>query len=398
MGTKNLYIVFFLSILFAVGCTEPFEIESQGYESVLVVESTITDEMKSQIVKLSKTSTLDTNAVLWENNAAVKVLGSNGEDFNFSQDYETGYYVSDREFSAQPNVSYTLKINTSDGRSYASSEVDLPPSITIDELYTDRIVESSQSKDGVEVLVNTNDPSGAAKYFRYEYEETYKVVVPNPSPWTVEIVDYVAYPKSYRLVLTPRDPEEICYSTEYSTGIIQTTTTELNENKVFRFPVKYLSKNDSKLRDRYSILVKQYVQSVEAFTFYKILKELGSVGSLLSQGQPGYVAGNITSDANPDDKVLGFFEAASVDSRRIFFNYDDFEFSKPPYFIDCEILRLDYNESSDPDDRTPLFNYIKYFDYQVITGSDTGIYRIAQPECSVCTYFSSNIRPDFWED
>src|SRR5690606_13165967 len=124
--------------------------------------------------------------------------------------------------------------------------------------------------------------------------------------------------------LTPREPEIICYSTEYSTGINQTTTTELNENRVVRFPVKYLSKLDAKMQTRYSILVKQYAQSLEAYTFYKIVKELGSVGNLLSQGQPGYVAGNMVSEANPEEKVLGFFEASSMTSKRIYFNYENF--------------------------------------------------------------------------
>ena len=398
MGTRIFYIIFLSILLFELGCTEPFEIESEGFESVLVVESTITNEMKSQVVKLSRTSTLDTNVVLFENNAVVNVLGSNGEEFNFSQDYGTGNYVSDLEFNAKPNVSYTLKIDTQDGKHYTSSEVILPPSVEMDAVYAERVVAPNQDKDGVQVLVNTEDPMGNAKYFRYEFEETYKIVTPNPSRYTVEIFDYVAFPKSYRLVLTPRDPEEICYSTEYSTGIIQTSTTELNENKVSRFPVKYLSKNDAKIQTRYSILVKQYVQSVEAYTFYKILKELGSVGSLLSQGQPGYVAGNIIEDTNPDEKVLGFFDVSSMSVRRIYFNYEDFDLQKPPYFIDCEILTLDYNKARDPDERSALYNSIKYFDYQVLTGSTTGIYRIVQPECSVCTYFSSNVKPDFWED
>src|SRR5690606_29594844 len=129
------------------------------------------------------------------------------------------------------------------------------------------------------------------------------------------------YTTSFRseVLITPREPEEICYSTEYSTGINQTATTELNENRVFRFPVKYLSKLDPKIQTRYSILVKQYVQSVEAYTFYKIVKELGSVESLLSQSQPGYVAGNVVSDADPDEKVLGFFEASSMTEKRIYF-------------------------------------------------------------------------------
>ncbi len=400
---KNIFYIALLSILlFQSGCTEPYEIESNGYEDVLVVESTITDEMKSQIVKLSRTSTLDTNVVNFENNAIVNIYGDNGENYSFSQDADSGYYVSDRKFSAQPNVSYTLKIKTQDGRSFTSTPVTLPTSIALDEVYAERIIDANQNKDGIQVLVNTEDPTGREKYFRYEYEETYKIVAPYPSPYTFEITDYIAYPLSYTIVLYPREPEVICYSTEFSTGINQIATTDLNENRVFHFPVKYLSKNDAKVRTRYSILVKQYVQSVEAYTFYKILKELGSAGNILSQGQPGYVSGNMVSEANPDEKVLGLFEASAMTSKRIYFNYEDFGLEEPPYFVDCEVVNLDYWDNTalddDPDERRDLKNYLQYFDYQITHVTTTGIYTIVQPECSVCTYFSSNIKPDFWED
>lgn len=398
MGTRIFYIVSLLILLFQTACTEPHEIETHDYERILVVESTITDEMKSQIVKLSKTSTLDTTIVLYEYNATVNVLSSEGESYRFSQDYDSGYYLSDREFKAQPNITYTLKINTEDGRNFTSSAVNLPPVVPMNDVYAAPVSEASQNKDGVEVLVNTEDLTGNAKYFRYEYEETYKIKVPNPSQFYAEIVNYIPNPESYQIVLTNREPEEICYSTEYSSGIIQTSTTEFNENRVVKFPVKYLSKEDSKFRERYSILVKQYVQSAESYTFYKILKDLGSVGSLLSQVQPGYVIGNMSEESNPNEKVIGFFEASSVSSRRIFFSYEDFGLSKPPYFTECEVIILDYNKFRDPDDRAALFNFITYYDYQVLSGSSTGIYRIIKPECSVCTYFSSNIKPDFWED
>lgn len=402
METRIFYIILISALFLGVGCTEEYDIKSEGFESVLVVESTITDEMKQQIVKLSRTSTLDTNAILFENNATVNVLGSNGEEFTFSQNSDTGYYVSDQEFSAQPNISYTLKINTQEGKHYTSSEVVLPPSINMDEVYAERIVTTVDDKDGIEVLVNTEDPTGNAKYFRYEYEETYKIIAPYPSPYTAEIINFDDEFYTFEVVLSPREPEIICYSTEYSTGINQTTTSELTENRVVRFPVKYLSKLDAKIQARYSILVKQYVQSVEAYTFYKVLKELGSVASLLSQNQPGYVAGNMVSEANPDEKVLGFFEASSMTSKRIYFNYEDFGLEKPPYFIECEMFILDYNDNTeldnDPNERQTLFTYISYFDYQVVSFYQGTLYKIVQPECSVCTYFSSNIKPDFWED
>lgn len=402
MKTRILFTVLFGIFLFQMGCTEPYEIETVDYESVLVVESTITDEVKPQIVKLSKTSSLENTQILIENNANVTVVGNNGDSFSFSQDNDTGFYVSNQSFQAQLNVNYTLNIVTQDGKQYSSSTVTLTPLVDIDEVFAERIVDPTNDKDGVQVFVNTEDPTGNSKYFRYEYEETYKITTPYPSRFITNIINYNTSTGTYDVELIEREPEEICYSSEISTGISQTTTTELNENRVFRFPARYLSKFDPKIQTRYSILVKQYVQSVEAYTFYKIVKELGSVGSLLSQGQPGYVAGNMVSEANPDEKVLGFFEASSMTSKRIYFNYEDFGLAKPPYFVDCELLILDYNDNTtldnDWDERETLYYYVTSLNYQVIRLAQGTLYTVVQPECGLCTSFSSNVRPDFWED
>ncbi|MCG2430448.1 DUF4249 domain-containing protein [Aequorivita xiaoshiensis] len=402
MKAYQLYTILFAIFLSLWACTEPYEIETVDFESVLVVESTITDEFKLQTVKLSKTTTLENPEILYENNATVVVNTSTGSTFDFIWDDIKKHYISEIPFRAEPNVTYTLSIITQDGKRYSSSEVVLPPSVEMTEVYTERVVNTAEHKDGAHVLVNTEDPTGSAKYFRYEYEETYKIVAPNPSPYYAEIVNYDFTLGTYEVILTPREPEEICYTTEYSTGIIQTSTTELNDNSVNRFPVKYLSKNDAKMQTRYSILVKQYVQSVDAFTFYKVIKELGSIESLLSQSQPGYVAGNITSENNPNTKVIGFFEASSMTSKRIYFNYEDVGLEKPPYFVDCEVLTLDYNDATvlddDPNERETLYQLITYNDYQVLSVNTSLIYQVVQPECSVCTYFSSNVRPDFWID
>lgn len=402
MKKRILYVGLFAMLIFQFGCTEPFEIETIDFESVLVVESTITNEVKPQIVKLSKTTSLENPEILLVNDANVSVTGSNGENYSFYWDSETGNYLSQNSFSAEPGVSYTLNITTAEGKRYTSSAVKTPQPVEIGKLYAERIVDATEEKDGVQVLVDTEDPTGNAKYFRYEYEETYKIVAPYPSSFNAEIFDFEPISGTYQVILTPKEPEEICYSTEFSTGINQTATTELNENRVFRFPVKYLSKFDAKIQTRYSVLVKQYVQSVEAYTFYKIIKELGSIESLLSQGQPGYVAGNIFSEENPDEKVLGFFETSSLTTKRIYFNYDDFGLQKPPYFVDCDLLLLDYRDNSeldgDPDEREIIRTYIQFYDYQVVSFAQGFLYTIAKPECTQCTYFSSNVKPDFWED
>ncbi len=400
--TKILYIAFISIFLLQIGCTEPFEIETLDYESVLVVESTITDELKPQIVKLSRTSTLESSAILTENDATVIITGNTGESYSFSQDVETGVYISNEAFSAQPNVLYTLNIKTSNARNYSSSTISLTPEVAMEKVFVERVVDPVDNKDGVQVLVTTKDPTGQSQYFRYEYEETYKVIAPYPSSYTFEIINFDVKNYTYEVVVTPREPEITCYTTELSTGILQTATENLNDNQVLRFPVRYLSKEDAKLQTRYSLLVKQFVQSVEAYTFYKKIKELGSIQSLLSQSQPGYVRGNITSENDPDEKVLGFFDASSVTSKRIYFNYEDFGLEKPPYFVACNKLVLDYRDNStldnDPNEREIIYTYLKHFDYQIVDYGQPFLFTIAKQECSVCTSFSSNVKPDFWVD
>lgn len=331
-------IASFLMIFGNFACTEPYEIESKTFERILVVEGTITDQPDHQIIKISRTTPLDNKAIAYESNAKVSVAGSDGSKFNFTQDVNTGFYVSDQAFAAEPGISYILNILTADGKHYLSSPAVLPPTVPINKLYAERIVDPPGNKDGVQVLVDTEDTSGKAKYFRYEYEETYKITAPYPSPYIAEIINFDPVAFTFEIALTPREPEQICYSTEISSGISQTSTTELGENKIFRFPVRYLSKLDARLQTRYSILVKQYVQSLEAYTFYKIIKEMGSIESLLSQGQPGYVMGNIENADDADEKVLGFFEVSTTTSKRIFFDYMDFGLPKPPYFYECEVL------------------------------------------------------------
>ena len=50
----------------------------------------------------------------------------------------------------------------------------------------------------------------------------------------------------------------------------------------------------------------------------------------------------LQSTTNPDDKVIGYFDVASVTSKRIFFNYIDLfpNESLPPYYTECERIKI----------------------------------------------------------
>ena len=387
-------ILFYALFLALAACTEPFPIETIEFEDILVVESTLTDEMKRQVVRLSKTIQLENFGLDVVDNADVIIEDSNGNVFMFSQDAGTQTYLSDIEFQAEQNTQYTLKIRTSDGRGYTSRAVETPPKATIERVYAEFVSEAG--KEGVQVFIDSDDAMGGAKYFRYEYEETYKVQLPANAKFDWEIVNYSEFTQTGILVLTPRDwtDEEFCYPTVNSKGIIQTSTSELDENRVVRFPIRFIDKGDPVLRRRYSILVKQYVQNLEAHTFYQTLEDLGNVESLLSQGQPGFVKGNIVSETDTDEKVLGYFGASSVSSQRIFFDHKDFGFELPPYFVKCEWLNSREISFQELKRLLEFGNYQVYFTADIVEGP----HLLTQSECSNCTAYTTHIKPDFWED
>ncbi len=399
------YISFILlTALINISCRETFELETENFESVLVVETTITNELKYQDIKLSRTYLLESNSEpVIENNAIVNITDNLNNTYSFSQNTD-GVYVSDIEFEAEPNRFYTLDIATNDGKTFTSSTTTLPPVSQIDNLYPEYIINDA-GEESIQVLVDSNNETTGAEYFRYEYEETYKIVAPHHSNFDISFENYNVTNgvQTYDIIITPREQEErICFTSKTQTDIIQYTTSILNENTISRFPVKKLATNTSKIRTRYSILVKQYTQNIEAYTFYRTLNDLGNIESILSQSQPGFIFGNIES-TNNNDRVIGFFEVSAVDEQRIYFNSADFGLPDPPYFFECNVLDLNYLDTQsaetdgDPDERNLLYGLVDFREYKLVFGSFPN-YRIVNPECGDCTTFSSNIQPEFWED
>ncbi|MFI0428195.1 DUF4249 domain-containing protein [Mariniflexile sp. HMF6888] len=401
MRLVKLYIgICYVVSLFLFTCTEPFALVTESFEDLLVVEATITDEFKYQEIKVSRTYLLEDSVPVLETNADVRIEDSNKNTYRFIHTGD-GLYRSVQQFQALVGVSYKLIIDT-DGKEYVSTEELLAGKAEIENLYAELV--NLNGTIGVQVLVDTNENLGTANFFRYEYEETYKIVAPSFVAFDVVISNVEPGIKSYDVDYVRR-PEElkVCYSSNYSTEIILTNTNGLAENRVSKFPVRFIPSNNSMLRDRYSILVKQYVQSADANNFYKILKDLGTEDGVFIGSQPGYIQGNISSKQDSKEKVIGFFDVSSVTSKRIYFNYSDFNIELPPYFYDCDLVYLDYKKDGPPPDTEPneryfLYQFLVYNNYKYFAGDKDSVFIIVRPECGDCTTFSSNIKPSFWED
>ena len=405
MKNKINIISILLLTLFINSCVEPFEIQTETFESALVIEATITNEFKTQEIVLSRTFTFEEDGPSPETNATVKIVDDQQVQYNF-QETSPGAYISTTEFAAQPNRSYELSITTSNGRVYRSFTTATPPATQIEQLSVDRIT-NDDDVNGVAVFVDSYDPSGNSKYYRYEYEETFKIIAPRYSEFNIIVTNDVFPDCDVALVKKPADLEErTCYRTQISSEIIVTNTNNLSEDRVDNFQVRFIPRSSYIMSHRYSALVKQYVTSREAYIFYETLRDLSGSGSLFSQSQPGFFSGNVFSEANPDEKVLGYFDVATVSTSRIFFNYNDFYAGQPlpPYIVDCSPIAPPILTNG-MGDACPLISAIKSGFYKY-AGPNTdpdpvlgeGDFDLVIKACGDCTELGSNVVPDFWEE
>jgi len=393
-------IIFLLNIVVLYGCVEEIDIvETDQFENYLVVEATLTDQEISQEISLSRTYSLEDNVVPPESNADVKVTDSNGVEYSF-EELSPGQYRSAEIFAAQPNINYTLTIRTQNGNLYESREMLLTSVNPIDELFFERDF-NENGQEGVSVFVNNYDPLGQSNFYRFKYEESYKVIAPL---WTsLDLIDNLAagvasYDERFEFI--PRSTDElICYKTNVSNSIIITNTKDLIEDRLNNFRVLFLNRNDFKIAHRYSILLTQFIQSAEAYTFYQFLSEISESENLLSETQPGFLSGNITSLSNTEENVIGFFEVVSADTQRIYFNYEDLFSNEllPPYPIQCGIENF----------YAPLFDQIDEAlasrDYKFYLNNDEpeeleGPYFLVPAPCGDCTFYGDSSPPVWWEE
>jgi len=410
--------------LSSYSCVETFDFESEieDFENALVVEATITNELKQQRILLSRSSTLkNVNGAIPESEAVV-VVNNNTTSFTFIE-CNPGEYMSKAPFAAHENSEYYIEITTHDGRKYSSLKKQLTPAISIEALYVERGIDENE-EEGVFVFIDNINASEKTKYYRYDYEETYKIIAPNYSPqeliprdieFPIALTDIPGdnYDDMIDFFVELRlreEQEQICYNTNTLNTIILASSNEFVNNELGQVKIRFINRNDYRISHRYSILVKQYVISKEAHVFYKTLKNFSEVNYVFSEQQTGFVQGNIFSIKNPKEKVIGFFDVASVNEKRVFFNYSDLfpDEILPPYYVNCDDYFAPPLIKTDSENNvfgSPLFEALnvgmQFLEVNDATNPNillTGPFRLVIQPCGDCTVLGSNSVPAFWSE
>lgn len=412
------YFLIVLLSLIATSCIEEVPVQSElestiSVEDILVVDARLSDELKNHEVQLTRIFALEDEDPIFETGAQVSVIDSQGARFAFEEN-SPGTYSSATAFAAEHGRSYRLEIQLTDGKRYVSSEVAVPDAVPIANMEAKRTT-NDRGEEGVGIFLDNDSTGEEPSFFRYEYEETYKIIAPKWDPFRFEVVRYEpCFPDPFVVEIVPwEDERKTCFGSSKSQRLIQASSVDLEGNTIDNFQLHFISRENYIISHRYSMFVTQYAQTSDAYSFYERLGDFSSLDNVFSQIQPGFLEGNITLESDSEEFALGYFEVTSVSRQRMYFNYTDLfpDEELPPYPFICGIMgnpRLwprGYHCASlgvcDGNCESPLIEQILAGTVVLAAEKEDDFispYYTWPSPCGDCTKLGSNVVPEFWEE
>jgi hypothetical protein len=377
-------------LLIAVGCKKPFipqEINS-GANRYLVIEGVINSGSDSTFIKISRTQKIDTvHTVNPETNAVVSVESDANSNFKLTETTAGTYAAPPTNLDGTHK--YRLRITTSDHKEYVSDFVTVKNSPPIDS------VGFIAQPTGVQIYVNTHDATNSTHYYRWDYTEDWQF--------------HSVYASAFKNDLATRTVNEQiydCFGHDESNVVSITSTTKLTQDIVYQAPIIKVSSTSEKIETKYSILVKQYVLTSDAYTFWENLQnnteKLGSIFDVL----PSENQSNFHCLTNTNELVVGYLSVGSTASKRIFITPNQLLSSySPVYPTQCE-LDTAYQNPPHPGTR-PISDFFLanspympvsglYLPPPNINGTPTA-YTYSTVLCVDCTIRGTKTRPAFWK-
>jgi hypothetical protein len=311
---------FFYILILLAGCKEEFNPPVKSTDnSYLVVEGNIAAGDDSTFFHLTRTIPIDdTSTIQPENNATIKVESEDGEAYQL-QNGDNGVYFA-APLHINTNKNYRLHIFTANGKEYASDYVAVKQTPPIDSVSW-----SFNEASGIDIYVSTHDATNSTQYYRWEYALTYEH----------RSVDSSLLIYENGALRQRRHDEQIyrCYSFDTSGDILIASTAGLSADVVFGKRLAGYPYESTLFRYVYSVLVKQYALTKEAYEYWDNLKKnTENIGSIFDP-QPFADYGNIHCISDPDEPVLGFISACAASQKRLYIFYNDVHY---PYTLpDC---------------------------------------------------------------
>ena len=373
-------------LLLATSCVESYlPPAGAGEGNQMVIDGFIDGTKNQATVKLSHAVALDdANQNPAESNADVTIVSSSGKEYPLTEssaENQRGIY-SASGLVLDPGAKYQLRVTTSAGRSYSSDEISLLQSSSLDSLYW----RPTDNFTGINFYVNAHDSENNTRYYRWTFDETAEYFAPL----------YSIFKKGAGGNPFPRDSGEYvfqCWKTLPSTNIMIESTTRLANDVVSDFPLYFIPKASPKLATSYRMILTQRAISQVEYEFWSLMKKTTeSIGGLFDP-LPSQVLGNVHSDSDAGEHVLGFFTGGYTRQKTVYVL-----FSQLPEQLrvgsgeqmQCEVRGVPLAEIPAGVDANEF--YIATYGNPVTLG-----YTVASGPCADCTKSGgTNARPKDW--
>jgi len=366
------YLTILLFALASDGCITQFIPETEETQELLVVEGLITDQPGAYTVRLSKSQPLGSYTEPEPVTGCQVRIEDNNNNIYSLHESGPGIYLTDPEiFQGIIGREYTLHIEARNAAdklySYRSLPMEMKPVPPIDSVYYEKKIindndDNATPNEGCQVYLNTIDPEGLCKYFRWDFNETWEFIL----PYDVD--------------------NQRCWATDYSDEINIKSTSALTENIIFQHPINFITTETDRLNVKYSMLINQYSISEDEFGYWKRLQNISDDVGGLYDLIPAAITGNVFCTDDPNETVLGYFSVSAKSSKRIIVD-EGFAGSRNDFYEYCGTDTVPPGTQI-PGLGTSVWKIIENDYYTVLTP-----YR----ECADCSYRGSLMRPDYWD-
>jgi len=386
-----------LILILFTGCKKPYDPPGiTAPNSYLVVEGVINSGADSTIIKLSKTVNLASNVTLNPLGGAVLTVESDQGAVYPLTETSQGTYTA-IGLNLDNTRQYHLRIKTATEQ-YVSDFVSVENSPPIDS------VNFVIQNNGLTIYSNTHDPNNNTKYYRWDYQET----------WIIHS-QFDSFFKSNGDTVLARDytNDEIysCWTTTASSTIVLNSSAKLARDVIVDNPIIFIPSSSEKLSSKYSILVRQYALTGDAYSFWQNLKKNTEQLGSIFDAQPSQINGNIHSITHPSEPVIGYISVGSVSSTRIFIaNQQLPAWADNPNDPSCILDSFYYAYVPKGSNATPVNQINEYINYNKGAtnpeipinsisppGSPPIGYTASEPSCVDCTLRGTNKQPAFWK-
>ena len=306
----NLRGKIFIIILAVIGCVEPYYPPAiSELANVLVVDGFINSTESSVTVKMTFASSIveDSGIERAVTGALVQIEDEADNVYTLNETSNGLYNLMNLNLGMSKK--YRLSISTSAHKQYYSEFIRLTSCPSIDSITWKPSIQSP----GININVNTHDDSGNTRFYQWTFEETWEYTS-----------RYGASMKKEQGVVLPNDLNvSRCYISKSSTEILVASSDGLVSDAIRNHSLVFIPVRSQKVSHKYSILVKQRALTREAYNFWvQLKKSTESLGSLFDP-LPGQVLGNLYSNTDPGEPVLGYFSGGETSEQRIFVHISD---------------------------------------------------------------------------